>query len=721
MTLSSFRFPPVPLLLATAVSFGCFSCGKRKPAPAPVVVAEALKRNHADEQPGAVYQSQAVSRIRWQPWSRETFENAKDARRLILAVVVLPQQGFNDVLEKIEKEPALVSAIDGNYVPVILDGEVVREMSLLSAPLCAEIRQRLDLPLFLWLTHELNPVAWTSIPSGKGDEISKIFLQSSEMVGRMWRDDPNYVLTNSHADNESRRSRLLAYLKALKASANPSGDAAGAARQLASLYDPFSRTIDESGGLFPSGVFDVMSTAAILPGLTEGVRERGREVMEDLLEDLLPSAMFDPLEGGVFSGRTEQTWALPNYSWTCSDQGRVASVLFRAHQVSGNRLALERAISLLRFAEMKFMTDEGLFVSGAVGRGSRQNWLWTTEEIEQALPPEDAKWWIAATGMTALGNLPSEIDPGREFFRRNTLALPVPLETTATKFGVSAEEFRERFEKSRLKLLEVRNSRIGASAKDTFPHAGSNFRMISAYSAAYAATGDESWRAKATALFKLSREKFQSGGRLQSFGQVGSAAMTEGRAILYALAVQAALDVSDITSDDAPLDWVTELCETAEKIFKKGDDVLEVSEEADLMDLPISDRRRIFDDTTTGVFALSEARLSPSGHPAADILRRLAAPLPEDAVKIPILHTDVITAALVKHHSKAVIRGQGLSGEMKTVLGRLPLQLVPQGSAKVSDGIPEGSVRVISADGSGKLISDPSALIKEVLGSDIPR
>ena len=168
------------------------------------------------------------------------------------------------------------------------------------------------------------------------------------------------------------------------------------------------------------------------------------------------------------------------------------------------------------------------------------------------------------------------------------------------------------------------------------------------------------------------------------------------------------------SSDDAPLVWVEELCGITEKLFRKEVGLLEVSDGARMIDLPIVDRRRIFDDTTGGLFALAETRLAPAGHPAAAIAARLAAPLQESAPRLPILHTDGIFAALVKHRAKAVIRGAGLSPEMTAAVERLPLQLVPRGAAKVSDGIPDGTVRVISPDGSVKSVSDPADLWKEL-------
>lgn len=344
--------------------------------------------------------------------------------------------------------------------------------------------------------------------------------------------------------------------------------------------------------------------------------------------------------------------------------------------------------------------------------------MWQTEEIEKILPEEDARWWIAATGMRTLGNLPSEVDPTRIFFRRNSLSLPKPLAAVASKLSVPPEEFEARFETSRQTLIKARNRKLGPVVEDSAPSAAACFRMVSAYAAAYAATGEVAWRDKASQLLEKSKREFFADGKLHAFGRAEGSAQSGARAFLYALAVVAALDVADVTSDEGPLDWAREVCGIAGELFVSEHGLREASPAMSFVDLPIVDRQRIFDDTSGGLFALAEARLSASAHPARQAVTKLAAPLPVAAVRSPILFTDKILAALVKTRGKKVIRGKGLSPELAKAVERLPFQLVPRGVAEDSDGIPDGSVRVVSPDGAVKLISNPEELRKEFLLSD---
>ncbi len=668
---------------------------------------------------GPVYQSQADSSIPWQPWGREAFKAAGDVKRLVLVVVVMPQQqDFNAPLRELERDPSVVEAIRRNYVPVLVDGEMVREIGLLADPLSREIQQQLEMPVFIWMTSDGNPVAWIPIPASRQGGAGQLFEQSHGMVERMWREDPSYVRSNSALDNGNRRQRMAETLKSMPPAANPALESLTGARQLLSYYDPVSRTIDETGGLFPVGPLDVVAVSGLLPGLPASLRAKGRDTAANMLSDLVSSAMFDPLEGGVFSGRVDRSWSLPMFGWNCPDQAKVAVSLFRAHRLTGDAPTLERALGLLAFAERRFGGQDGLFHFGPLMRSNPKDWMWTVEQIREALPEQDARWWISATGMQELGNLPPEIDSTRRYFRANTLSLRQPLERTAAGLGADPVAFAASFEKSREVLRSIREARWKKIPGVGAPDAAASFRMVSAYAAAYTATGDEIHREKAAALLERAFGAFFKDGVLKAVIGNGPPSVTDARAFVHALAAQAAQDVADITLDPAPLVWAEKIVQTVTVNFLKDGELLEVSPAAAVLDLPVVDAYRIFDDTTGGLFALMAARAAPSRGSLAESLRTLGSPLPSTATTSPVLHTDAIIAALVKHHSRSILVGEGVSPEMAATVSRLPLQWFPRTIAKDSDGIPTGSVRVIFPDGTGKVIANPADLLKELLLSD---
>lgn len=733
MNLRNRLAPALAVSALCVLALASVSCRKGKAAAAAGneaarIVAPELKSNGIGSLPGAVHRSQADSQIHWQPWSKETLDRAKDARRLIFCVVAMPQQpAFQKVLASLEKNAETVAEINASYVPVLIDGDASREIGLVTADLCAEIKRPLQLPLFLWITYEGNPVAWIPVTQ-EGSGVLELFNQSHNMVSQTWEDElkksskdggENYVLKNSALDNANRRARLQQRKVAKVMSDQPARDVVRSIRQLSSLYDPFSRSFDETGGLFPSGALELLATAAIRPGLPDDVRARCMETTRELTKDLLQSAMFDPLDGGVFSSRRGESWALPSFSRECPGQARVVVALLESYRATGEERALTNALGLIGFAEKNYATPDGLFSVGFTPETDPEKWMWSVEDVETALGPQESAWWIKATGMKGLGNLPSEADPRREFFRCNTLGLSRSVAEIAADLGQPLDEFTPRFEAATAKLLAIRNQRIGNIPRDEVSHAGASFRMVSAYAAAYSATGDEKFRAKAVALLSRSREVFSTGPRLRLYGGDASASIAAGRAFLYALALQSVLDVSAITSDEQWLVWSEDLATTAAEMFTGNGFLKECPDEAKLIDLPVTDLVMLFDDSTAGLVSLAESRLQQIGRPLVLSFSELATPMPTYAMDRPILHTDLLLATLTRHYRITVVFGAGLSPELKSAVERLPLRSVQRRPAKPDDKVPDGSVQILLSEEEPRLVSTASALKEALLPSPV--
>lgn len=687
--------------------------------PAATLASE-LMSNNLGSLPGAVYRSQAKSPIHWQPWTRESMKYAMDANRLVFAVVAMPQQpGFQNVLASMSDDPALVSTINDNYVPILIDGDAAREIGLLTADLCAEIKRSLQLPLFMWLTPEGNPIAWIPAPEAGNSQVTELFNQSHSMVSRMWRDDSEYVRKNSGLDNRNRRLRIGERKNTKVMSQQPAEDVLLGLRQLVSFYDPYSRSFDEAGGLFPTGAIDLLATAAVHPGLPEETRARCLKTTSELLVDLLPSAMFDPLEGGIFSSRRGNSWSLPAFNRDCASQAKAAVALINAYRATGNKQALVKALDAISYAEKSYTTSEGLFSVGMSQETDPAQWLWSVEDIEKELSPEDAAWWIKATGMKGLGNLPSEVDPRRDYFRSNSLGISQSLEEIAAGIPEPVETFAPRYEMVRKTLLKARNTRLGPSTHDDCSHAGATFRMVSAYVAAFAVTGDEEFRKKAVSLLNKARTSFSEGPKLRLFSKPAPNSVGEGRAFLYGLALQAAIDVSVITSDEKWLDWSENLATTAAELFTGGEYLKECPDDAKIIELPITDLTMLFDDSTAGLISYAECRLAERERPLVASFSKLATPLPTYSQNRPILHTDLLQATIARAYKITLLIGPDLPVDMKLTVERLPPRMIQRRAAKSGDDVPAGSIKIIYASGEPRIVSTSEALTEALLPSSL--
>ena len=674
------------------------------------MVAAELHTNNVAGLPGLIYQSQAKSPIRWQPWAQESFERARAAKRMVLLVVTMPQHtAFHKVLNEMASDPGLVAQINDNYVPVLADADATRELGLLAADLADEIKVPVQLPMFVWLTPDANPVAW--IPATAATEsVRDLFDKSHSWLMRSWTSDSEYVKKNSIADNLARRTRIASRRNEDQASKVPATDVIRAIRQLSSLYDPVSRSFDESGGQFPSGTLDLLASVIITSSVPKEIRAHSLNVLQELLKDVLPSPMFDPLDGGLFSVRRSSTWAFPVFDREGGGQARAIVALFHAYQATRDPQVLERAMGVLTYAEKTFATQSGGFALGDSPGERPKCWLWTIEDIRKALPTEDAAWWITATGMHGLGNLPFEADPTREFFRSNTLGWVKPMSEIASGLGLSQEAFKPRFEAARKILLKARDERLGGVVRDETAHAGTTLRMVSAYSVAYGATGNSLFRDKAVALLEHARKTFGDGPQLWSYATKTSPSVSAARAFLYGLAMQATLDVADITGEEKHLAWADDLASTSAERFTAANFLKECPDNGKIINLPITDLTMLFDESTAGLISMAECRLAARGRPLVESFSRVAIPLPMVALEQPVIHTDLLQATLVRHYAPLVINGKDLSPAMQTALARLPLRLVKRRAATAADGVANGTVKIILSDQTNLVAATPEAL-----------
>lgn len=654
--------------------------------------------------PGEVYKSQVNSPINWHPWTKETQKLAKDSNRMILAMIALPQQpSYADILHDLNKDETVVREINDHYIPMLIDGDAVREIGILTAALCAEINSGLQLPMLVWFTEDFNPVAWIPFPMSQSSSVADLFIQSHLMVRKMWNEDPEYVRKNSKLDQANRRRRLVERQEIRETSVDPAMDSVRALRQLTSLYDPVSRTFDEAGGLFPCGSLDLLAMGARTEGLPDDIREKSRSVIQYLLDDIVSSAMFDPLDGGVFSSRRGLTWSLPGYYRDCFTQARVAISMLDSYEVTGDKRALDRAMGVIDFIETQCKTSDGLYSLSVSSSGEIEKWLWTVNDVKIVLDEKEAIAWIAATGMKDAGNLPSEVDPLRAFFRMNSFSYVKSPVEIATETGIDLATTRGLLESARMKLFKAREQRLRDTHGTMEANASATFRVVSVFASAYRITGEKKYLDMATETLEKAKKRFSDGPRLRLYEGKNSPSLTEGRAFLYGLALHAVLDVAAVTLDESQLIWADDLATTASELVAENDYFRECPPDARLMDLPITDLAMLFDESTVGLMSMAAARLETLNRPVLKSFGGKATALPMGALNNPILHTDIIQATLMKEYGQLLVYGPDIPEDFKKAIARSPLKGVERRAdiGRLPDGQtikPDEVVRI----GSGK-------------------
>ncbi|MCW1926420.1 DUF255 domain-containing protein [Luteolibacter arcticus] len=705
-----------PLACLVALTVATTSCRENdasaaaKAGPPPVIAPE-MQANQMTTGPQGLAAARKNSPVHWQHWEPAVLKRATDARRLVFAFVGSAQYpGCLEALEAIDRDPELVSRLNADFLPVLVDIEVARETGIVAGLLSEEIRMPVSFPFLLVLSPEGNEVTWRPIAYSPGSDFKKLFDGATDVIAKMWTEDPQYNLRNSRADHEQRLKRIV-FPDTVADVATRDAFLISATRQLMSQYDPDIGTLSGTGGLFPLGSLQCLASSSNDPAIPADLAGRCREAVTAFSKHVLYSPMVDPLDGGVYSSRRGNAWDLPMPQRTCMTQARAARALVSLHASIGEARPLEVALGAVKYAEEQFAMPDGLFSNQRQPTPTvLRDGLWTREQIDAALSPQEAALWKALCGVQDLGNLASEADPQREFFRLNSLGMRVSLTEAAAKAKLDAAQAPGLFESGRKKLLAARLTRLPQPPPAAAGAASPSFRMVSAYAALFTATGEVAWRDKALALAQRACETFSKDNLLVEQAPPVPASVADARAFTYALAIQAALDLAEITLDDTWRLWAGDLATVVAEQFRSDDGrLIEARPASTPIKLPIADRIMLFDDSTAGLMRMNAARLEALGQPPPPEMAKLARSLPPAGIQ-PVVVTDSILAISFGRSRAIVELPADPSPEWREAAAKLPLDRIARRIGK------ESAVKIRRPDGTTATAATPAELAAAVGG-----
>ena len=97
------------------------------------------------------------------------------------------------------------------------------------------------------------------------------------------------------------------------------------------------------------------------------------------------------------------------------------------------------------------------------------------------------------------------------------------------------------------------------------------------------------------------------------------------------------------------------------------------------------DSAMLFDESTLGLLAMSQSRLEALDIPLAPVLKKKLSAFPTAAILYPIVHGDLIQAALIRSSSVTFVFGKDTPETVKEALARSPFKGVNRRLALASD------------------------------------
>jgi uncharacterized protein YyaL (SSP411 family) len=235
------------------------------------------------------------------------------------------------------------------------------------------------------------------------------------------------------------------------------------------------------------------------PGTMEFLLARSWRSRDDALRELAVRTLramalggvYDQIGGGFHRYSTDARWVVPHFEKMGYDNAALLENYVHAFRLTGDPLFREVAEGIVRWVGATLSDPDrgGFFASQDADVGPDDDgdyFTWTLEELQAALPPDEAKVLARYYDVKEVGEMRDRPD-------RNVLYVDAPVEEIARVLRKEPAHVRVLLSNGRTRLLEAR-SRRQTPFVDRAIYANWNGMFIAAYLEAYAALGLDACR-----------------------------------------------------------------------------------------------------------------------------------------------------------------------------------------------------------------------------------
>ena len=562
--------------------------------------------NRMSEAPTDHLKTYADIPIPFQPWSPDLLELSQKTQKPIFAYVSSANSpASRHVADILFKKSSLAEEFSKKFICSVVSIEQAPEMALLAFHLSGEIKQSVNFPMLLWLTHEGNPIAWLPLNSlQEAKRITNITQDSIALVQDIWENSSLYAIKNSRRDNVARTKRLNFFWE--QADEKPAMTRQSAfvkySREYISLYNPLDKNFDSAGALLPSRTVSFVSLIAQHPALSEEVQNDARTALAGLLGILTSSAMHDPVDGGYFTLSRGDDWSLPLFTKDLSSQSEYGIALFQAAEALTMPEAMQNAIELLEAIEKNMLTKPARQVISTKAENKDAGlFIWSLTKLKKVLTPEEYQLARQLFHLKKLGNIKLESDINRSFLRLNSL----PFQDAHNAPVLNDPDKMALYQNILAKLRNLRLEKADEFFSETSIPASSLASLVRLYTEAFRVTNDAQYLTKALKYADILLENYLPKNEMP-LRFPDSAVLFRG--LDYARCILAFNDLYQLTLDSKWLNTSNRLANEALKNLRLADGrIAEASEESQVMNVSVSDTSMIFTDSS---FALLESGLA---------------------------------------------------------------------------------------------------------------
>jgi uncharacterized protein YyaL (SSP411 family) len=509
--------------------------------------------------------------VDWYAWGDEAFARAKKENKPIFLSIGYSTCHWCHVMAHESFENAEVAKLlNDHFVSIKLDREERPDVDRVYMTFVQATTGSGGWPMSVFLTPDLKPfLGGTYFPPEDrfGRPGFKTLLQR---IADGWRDDREGIVKHGNT-----------VIEQLREYADPGkpGETKLSEATLTDALAPFIRTYDEEwGGFADAPKFPRPSTLNLLfraharfsRSKDEAAQRNSKAALGmalGTLRKMSEGGMHDHLGGGFHRYSVDRFWHVPHYEKMLYDQAQLVCSYLDAWQAAPDPLWEKTARDILGYVQRDLTAPEGGFFSAEdadsiIEHGKPEHaegafYVWTKDEIDQALGEEAAAVFRRVYGVEEDGNSPAGSDPHGELKGKNTLIVRMK-SADATKFFKKTEaEIEQSLADSRRKLFDIRAKRPRPHLDDKIITAW-NGLMISAFARAAQIFEDPTYLKSAQAAAGFIRKEMWKDGALRRSYRQGAGAVP-GFAEDYAFLAAGLLDLYEADFDVQWLQWSVEL------------------------------------------------------------------------------------------------------------------------------------------------------------------
>jgi uncharacterized protein len=487
--------------------------------------------------------------VDWYPWGEEALEKARAEDKPILLSVGYSACHWCHVMERESfEDEATADIMNKHFVNIKVDREERPDVDSIYMSAVQAMTRHGGWPMTVFMTPDGAPfyggTYFPPVPSRGMPSFKQVLLSLADAYANRREE----VLASAENVREFLKESSTASIPRSEVS---EGLLTHAANALAGQID------NRFGGFDGAPKFPQTMNLEVL--LRHHKRTGDRAALSGVeltLRQMANGGIYDQLGGGFARYSVDEYWLVPHFEKMLYDNALLARLYLEAYEATGDGFYRRIAEETLDYVMRDMRSPEGGFYSAedADSEGVEGKFhVWTPEEIEATLEPEDAKLAERYWDVTERGN----------FEGKNILNVPRPPEAVAAEFGLSTEELWQRILLIRERLFTEREKRV-RPGRDEKVLAAWNGLMLRAFALAAGVTGREEYLrvAEENAVFLL--EKLVVDGRLRRSYKDGQARLN-GYLEDYACVADGLVELYEATFETR---WLREAASLADAILE---------------------------------------------------------------------------------------------------------------------------------------------------------